>query len=168
MPELLVMRHAKSAWDTDAPTDFDRPLAERGRRDRVRMASWLADEDLCPTHVLSSPALRARSTVEAVIAECRVPAAHIVSDRDLYDADARTWFDRLRSQPESVERLLICGHNPSLDLLVETLCATDPPLSHNGKLMTTAAIAHLRFDRRWADLMPASCDLVTLQRPRDL
>ena len=161
------MRHAKSAWDTDAPTDFDRPLAERGRRDRVRMASWLVDEGLCPTHVLSSPALRARSTVEAVIAECRVPAAHIVFDRDLYDADAWTWFDRLRSQPESVERLLICGHNPSLDDLVEQLSDRNPPRSPSGKLMTTAAIAHLSFEGTWWAIEPRRGSLRRLVRPRE-
>ncbi len=27
--QLLILRHAKSAWDTDAPTDFERPLAKK-------------------------------------------------------------------------------------------------------------------------------------------
>ena len=26
--ELLILRQAKSAWDTDATSDFDRPLAK--------------------------------------------------------------------------------------------------------------------------------------------
>ena len=67
MPELLILRHAKSAWDTDAPTDFDRPLSARGERDRWRMAGWLADEGLCPDEVVTSSALRARATAEAVV-----------------------------------------------------------------------------------------------------
>ena len=38
----MLLRHAKSAWDTDAPTDFDRPLAKRGRKAAKRMAQWVA------------------------------------------------------------------------------------------------------------------------------
>ena len=34
---LLILRHAKSDWDTDAATDFERPLAKRGERDAPRI-----------------------------------------------------------------------------------------------------------------------------------
>ena len=64
--------------------------------------------------------------------------------------------------------MLICGHNFGLDELVEHLSATPPPLSQNGKLMTTAAIAHLRFDGDWAGLSASSGELVQLVRPREL
>ncbi|MGH8513640.1 MAG: SixA phosphatase family protein, partial [Gammaproteobacteria bacterium] len=37
---LLVMRHAKSDWDSGAGSDFDRPLAKRGERDAPRMGRW--------------------------------------------------------------------------------------------------------------------------------
>ena len=57
--ELLILRHAKSAWDTDAVSDFDRPLAKRGRKDAPRMGKWLRRRRLVPGYVLSSPARRA-------------------------------------------------------------------------------------------------------------
>ena len=66
MNELLVMRHAKSDW-TAGHADFDRPLNDRGIRAADRMAGWLLDEQLCPDHVISSPAARARATAMAVV-----------------------------------------------------------------------------------------------------
>ena len=65
--DILVMRHAKSAWNTDAASDFDRPLTARGERDAERMAEWLADVDIVPDAILSSSAVRAKTTVQPII-----------------------------------------------------------------------------------------------------
>ena len=37
---LVVIRHAKSDWDVDAP-DKERPLAKRGRRQAPAAGRWL-------------------------------------------------------------------------------------------------------------------------------
>lgn len=42
MSTLIVLRHAKSSWETSAP-DFRRPLAERGVRDGVAAGRVLAE-----------------------------------------------------------------------------------------------------------------------------
>ena len=62
--ELLILRHAKSSWDSDARTDFERPLAPRGLLDAPRVGAFLARQGLKPDFVVSSPAERARETVE--------------------------------------------------------------------------------------------------------
>lgn len=165
MPELLVMRHAKSAWDTGDP-DHQRPLAPRGERDRVTMARWLVANHLAPDRVLSSSAVRARETAQYVVDTFRLDAAAVEFDDNLYHAGFRQWLGRIRA--EHVDRLLICGHNPSLDMLVETLSDREPGLSATGKLMTTAAIAHLRFDGAWESVRAGSGELVTIARPREL
>lgn len=160
--ELLVMRHAKSDWNTN-DTDFDRPLNGRGVRAADRMAEWIEENDLVPDRIISSPAERARATAMAVVWGCGVDRAFVDFDRDLYHADAFTWLQLLTSQTTS-RRLLICGHNPGLDDLVDHLAATPPPLSSSGKLMTTAAIAHFRFDCPWSDITAGSGHLVKLTR----
>lgn len=60
--ELLLLRHAKSDWDSDVASDFERPLAKRGKNDAPKVGSWLYREGLVPDHVVSSPATRARQT----------------------------------------------------------------------------------------------------------
>lgn len=165
MPELLVMRHAKSAWDT-GKTDHQRPLAPRGKRDRITMSRWLVANKLRPDRVLCSTAVRARETAEYVIDAFGIEPDAVLFDDQLYHAGFRQWLGRIRA--EEAERVLICGHNPSLDLLVETLSRREPELSATGKLMTTAAIAQLRFAVPWAQISAGSGELVTIARPREL
>jgi phosphohistidine phosphatase len=165
MNELLVMRHAKSDW-TAGHADFDRPLNDRGIRAADRMAGWLLDEQLCPDHVISSPAARARATAMAVVFCCSTDNHQVEFEQRAYLADAFTWLQLVASQPSG--RTLICGHNPGLDDLVDHLSASPVPLSDSGKLMTTAAVAHFRFDTSWNELDQGSCELVQLVRPREL
>ncbi len=161
------MRHAKSDWST-YDSDFDRPLNARGARNAVQMAQWLADQDLCPDRVLSSPAVRAHTTAMEVVSACGVEQADIEFDEELYHADAWTWLEKLRDR--TCQRLLICGHNPGLDQLVDHLSDGTAPFSDSGKLMTTAAVAHFAVRPAWSAVgtPEGMCKLLSLTRPRDL
>jgi len=166
MVELLVMRHAKSDWDSGATRDFDRPLAARGHRDAARMAEWLEENDLHPDLLISSSAVRARETAGYVIEQLQIQASDVEFDDDLYHADADDWHIALAGQ--TANRILICGHNPGLDWLVDFLASAPPPETDDGKLMTTAAIAHLKIDRQWNQLGRGCGHLEALVRPREL
>ncbi len=61
---IIVMRHAKSSWKSDAPDDHSRPLNRRGRRDAPRVAQELARRGWVPERVFSSDARRTRQTWE--------------------------------------------------------------------------------------------------------
>ncbi len=63
MKELLIMRHAKSAWDVSYSTDFERPLNKRGRKAAPRMGEFMADRGLLPDLIVSSPAARAKADI---------------------------------------------------------------------------------------------------------
>lgn len=166
--ELLILRHAKSAWDTHAPSDFERPLAARGAKAAPRVGRWLRDQGLVPDHVVSSPAERARQTVLAVCRELGIEARHVSWDERIYGGWARTLIEVLRESPADAERVLIAGHNPGLEDLVEALCANDLPIPSDGKLMPTAAVARLRIGVPWAELAAGTGELLSLTRARSL
>lgn len=165
MPELLVMRHAKSDWGTGLP-DFERPLSRRGHEDAPRMAQWLEDEGLVPDAVLSSPATRARTTAQYVVEHFALAEGVVDELPELYHAEANTWIDVLQ-RLANPGRLLVCGHNPGLDDLVEYLAAEGAELTDGGKLMTTAAIAVFAVDD-WSAVSPETAHLVKIMRPREL
>ena len=48
MPELLILRHAKSSWKFPDLADHDRTLNKRGRRDAPRIGSLMKEEGLIP------------------------------------------------------------------------------------------------------------------------
>jgi len=168
MPQLLVMRHAKSAWNTNQ-ADFDRPLARRGHKAADRMATWLGANSLIPDRIVSSSAERAQRTATYIVE--RFGLDHVFECRlGLYGAAASTWLAVAAEQ--SCERLLVVGHNPGLDDLVERL-APQAPLTADGKLMTTAAIAVFDVVGNWDSFAepstaPAAVDFRQLVRPREL
>ncbi|MFM7303428.1 MAG: hypothetical protein ACKO4X_08910, partial [Alphaproteobacteria bacterium] len=58
MRQLLLLRHAKSAWDDPALADYARPLTWRGRRAAAAMANAMRGLGLSPDVVLVSSARR--------------------------------------------------------------------------------------------------------------
>ena len=165
--ELLLLRHAKSAWGTDAPTDFERPLAARGRRDAPRMGLWMRENDLGPDHVVSSPAKRAQETVHLVLAELGLDGESAVTADEIYDAAVSDLLDVLADCPAERRRVLLVGHNPGLEDLVEHLAGrVDAPAG--GKVFPTAALAHLAMPDDWTRLSRGCAELKALIRPRAL
>jgi phosphohistidine phosphatase len=145
MKALFAMRHAKSSWKDRTLDDHDRPLKKRGRRAAPRMGQLLLDEQLVPDLVVSSTARRAVETARAVAEACgyRGPVHEI---RELYLAMPETHVAVLGRLGGTAERILVVGHNPGLEGLVEGL-------SGERVEMPTAAIAliHLPIDR-WTEL----------------
>lgn len=159
------MRHAKSDWSTGL-ADVDRPLGPRGHRDAPRMAAWLLDNDLAPDAIITSAANRAFATAQYVADYVGLKDADMDVRDELYLASGERWLRALHEYTGD-HRLLICGHNPGLDELVEFLSADAPTLTADGKLMTTAAIAHFAIER-WRDLAAGSAPLRSLMRPKQL
>jgi phosphohistidine phosphatase len=166
--ELLILRHAKSAWDTAAPRDFDRPLAKRGRKAAPRVGRFLMDNGLVPDYVVSSPAERAKQTVIAVCAQMKIDSEQLHLDDRIYGSWAASLIEVLRECPADAGRVLIAGHNPGLESLLETLCSHQVPIPADGKLLPTAAVAHLEIQSPWAELGPACGKLISLTRARSL
>ena len=77
----MVLRHAKSSWNDPALDDHDRPLNKRGRRDAPRMGKLVREYGLIPDVVISSDAVRARLTAEAVAEAARYAGAILVDPR---------------------------------------------------------------------------------------
>lgn len=168
MNELLILRHAKSDWNTSARSDFERPLSKRGRRDAPRVGRFVAAKGLVPDYVVSSPAERARQTVLAVCEQLGIGEALIHWDDRIYHSSTASLMDVLCECPPSARRVLIAGHNPGLENLVRVLCADVVPTPYDFKLMPTAALAHLEVPGPWSELDGGTAKLVDITRAKSL
>ena len=162
------MRHAKSAWDTGAPTDYERPLAKRGLKAAPKVGRFMAEQGLRPDYIVSSPAQRARQTVMLACAEVGLGEGEIHWDRRIYHAGTDTLMAVLRESPDEARCVLIVGHNPGFEDLLQSLCADAVPMPDDWKLMPTAALARLRIRGPWAELGPGAAELISLTRARSL
>jgi phosphohistidine phosphatase len=164
--QLLVLRHAKAGGERGGDDDFDRPLTARGEKDAVLAAKEMLARGWIPELILCSPARRTRSTLELVLEVLGGDEDGLVRYEDaLYNAPLETLLRFVRECPPRIARLMIVGHNPALDHLVEWLAAAPPPRKSNGKLMTTAALACLETDAAWPELGEGGALLVELLRP---
>jgi phosphohistidine phosphatase len=145
MKTLLVLRHAKSSWNDPALDDHERPLNERGRRDAPRMGELVRQYGLIPDLVISSDAVRALLTAQAV-AEAARYAGEILLDPRLYIASPADILSLLQTVRENAETIMIVGHNPGLEELVEHLTGERLDLP-----TATLAEIHLPIDH-WHDL----------------
>jgi len=149
MKTLLVLRHAKSSWNDSALGDHERPLNERGRRDGPRMGQLIREYGLIPDVVISSDAVRAQLTARAV-AEAARYEGEILLDPRLYLASPADILLLLRTVRENAETIMIVGHNPGLEELVEQLTGERQDLP-------TAALAQIVLPiDRWSDLKLSS------------
>jgi phosphohistidine phosphatase len=145
MKTAYILRHAKSSWDEPTQLDFDRPLNGRGKKDAPRVGEWLRSEDSLPDLILCSAAKRAQQTAEALIEAADFDGPVYYEER-FYDAEVSTWLDALANLPRNVDRVLVVGHNPTLEELVYALCRT-------GITMPTAALVEIDLPlEEWGEL----------------
>jgi len=162
MKTLLILRHAKSSWATPTIADHDRPLNSRGKADAPRIGDLIKKQDLTPDLILCSTAKRARKTAAKVATNCGY-ADEVQRVGELYLASADIYLNVLAEFGDAHNRVMVVGHNPGLEDLVETL---------TGEFVTlpTAALVHVSLAiEHWREL-DKSVDgtLVTIWRPREL
>lgn len=166
--ELLVLRHGKSDWSTDAASDFERPLAARGRKAVKYMGCWLREQQLLPDHIVSSPAKRAEQTTLRACQFAGISKTLVVWDRQIYAADVPDLLQVLAQCPKDKKRVMIVGHNPGFEDLVAYLGGDRIEVPPNGKLMPTAALARLEMPDQWNTLEPGCAVALSVTRARDL
>ncbi len=165
---LMVLRHAKAAGERGGADDFGRGLAARGEKEAAEAGREMRKHGWIPGLILCSSAQRTRDTLEIVLDALRsgAPAAEAIRYEDrLYGASLEVLMAFIAACPETVDRLLIVGHNPGLDTLLEYLAAEKPPRKANGKLMTTATLACLETQQSWSALGQGDAVLSALLRP---
>jgi len=163
MKTLLLLRHAKSSWKDDSLDDRDRPLNDRGKKEAPKMGQLLLDQHLMPDIILSSDAKRCRRTIEKV-SEAAGYRGETILTSELYLANPASYLKALSRLPEHISRVLVVGHNPGMEQLLELLTERYEP-------MTTAALArvYLASLERWSAIDASTRgELVKLWQPMEL
>lgn len=163
MKTLYLLRHAKSGHDDPTLDDFDRPLNKRGKKDALAMAEIIADHCHDVQHVYSSPAKRCRSTVKRIRAALDTPAGELTLDDALYTFDSTELLSWLKERDNSLDRILVTGHNPALHDLIALLTG------RSLLQFPSASFAELYLRVEYWDQLRAGCgELLHCLTPRDI
>ena len=158
MLRLLLTRHAKSDWSTEALDDHARPLNKRGRRDAPRVGALLQSLGWRPELVLCSTAQRAIQTLSGLRAAWDAPP-EVQLLPSLYHAGADAARAALATVPDTMTTVMLIGHNPGWEEALTALCGA-------RETLPTASVAMLQRDGApaWADAR--AFELVRVLRPR--
>jgi phosphohistidine phosphatase len=169
MKSLTLLRHAKSGWDDPVTRDFDRPLNPRGRRAARTVGAEMKAQGLRFDLVLASPARRVVETLEEVAGGFGAVEADY--QERLYLASAATLLGIVRSAPDTVDRLLLVGHNPGMEELALRLARRDSDRLRGEVEIKypTGTVAEIELPvERWGDVKEGTGRILRFIRPRDL
>jgi phosphohistidine phosphatase len=167
MKKLILLRHAKSEWNSTTARDFDRPLNARGREAARAMGQEMRRLELAIDQVIASPAARVVETISGA-SEVFGPLAPAY-DEDVYLALAETLLGIVRAVDESAGSLLIVGHNPGMERLTLLLSAPSALRDEVAVKYPTGALALIELPvARWCDVAEGGGTLSRFIRPRDL
>ncbi|HET6890703.1 MAG TPA: histidine phosphatase family protein, partial [Pyrinomonadaceae bacterium] len=82
---LFLLRHAKASPIVAGMSDFERPLHDDGKKAAELIGQLLSSRGVTLDLILSSPAVRARETIELVLEAARLEV-EIRYDQSIYEA----------------------------------------------------------------------------------
>ena len=162
MKTLLLMRHAKSSWKDSDLADHERPLNKRGKKDAPMMGHLVKEQKLVPQRIISSSAIRSRQTAESIAETSGFMGDIVLLDR-LYMAEAEEYMDVLHQLPDDINQVMVIGHNPGLETLLQVL-------SGRIEALPTAVLAHIEIPiDHWSELNGQVLGEITkIWRPREV
>lgn len=160
MKTLTLLRHGKSDWHADFGQDHERPINRRGRDSARAVGRFLRRTGLVPDAVVTSTAVRARTTVE-LAAEAGAWTCPILQERELYDSHPEAVLQVLQRQEDAHGHLLLAGHQPTWSHMAGQLIG-------GGRLhVVTATLVHVELAAtRWADVAWGRGQLLWMLPPR--
>lgn len=160
MKTLSLIRHASSGSDEMSLSDRARPLDPRGERDLAQLARTCAGMQNRPDLIVSSPAVRALTTARAIAEGFGQRGEDIRVDDRIYAGSARALLSIVDRLDNSLDHVIIVGHNPELSELGQHL-------GSGISSLPTCSMATLEFDTRsWSEVPRLKAMSVSVESPR--
>ncbi len=107
MKKLILVRHAKSDWPEET-SDFDRPLADKGLLDALKMSKFLKNNNVVIDYFVSSPAVRALATCKIFN---QTYNSTFVTDEKLYNPSENNFQSVIYDLNNDVNSVAFFSHN---------------------------------------------------------
>lgn len=112
--KIILVRHAKSSWDSGDSKDIERPLNKRGERDAPFMAKKLQEIVSEIDGSIKSPSKRTTQTSKPFFTIFDISSENDLTDQSLYHGTVDNILDAIHGLPESWTSVILFAHNPGL------------------------------------------------------
>lgn len=171
---LVLIRHAKTEGSNPGG-DHERELVQRGHDDAGALGDWLREEGLEPGLVLVSTAVRARQTLEGLLAgDGAGDDVETWTSRSLYDGGVDGLLEAVSEADDAATTVWLVGHEPTistaawelLDKADRSVRAADDIANRLSHGIPTATAIVLEVDEPWSDLETGSARFVAIHSGR--
>ena len=153
---VYFLRHGQAGlreeWTGD---DAKRPLTKKGLKNMARQAKSLAEWDLRPDVIITSPLTRASQTADIVAGELKM-VAQLQQDERLAPGFDRDRLAQVLTEHPETKNIMLVGHEPDFSLTISALTGGGNVMLKKGGLA--------RVDL--TDTAPLQGDLVWLLPPK--
>ncbi len=158
MKILYIMRHGQKNESQSDQYDYDVELTQQGVEDTIKVSQKLKEKKILPDLIISSPAIRARQTVE-IISETLGYKKNIMYNAVIYQAFLNEFMESITYTFDTVDTLLVVGHNPALT----ELCITYTEFKNKIKM---AEVVKIEFDcNSWISIDKNNAKFIELIKP---
>ncbi len=159
--DLILIRHAKSSWKEHGVNDHDRALNKRGKHDAPLMAEILRTKKIIPDFLISSTAVRARTTAELFAKVYDLKKSQIQLSDDLYLADEMELLNEVKKISSNFSSVFLFAHNPGITDFANALCKADIVN------IPTCGFCHAGIDSEdWSSIQFGDATLVEFDYPK--
>ncbi len=158
MKKLYIVRHTHKALEKPGQDDYDRELSKEGLDEATKIAKKLASTSIKTDLIVSSPAVRTRQTAE-IFSDVLNYDKSIMYNEVLYLAFVNELLETISYTFDTVDTMILIGHNPSLTALAITLTDFKERFEIGG-------IMEIEFDcKSWIDIDKENAKLVSYILP---
>lgn len=150
MKYLHLLRHSKSDWENTNLEDVERPLSKRGKKNARELGKYIRDSEIVADTALVSPSIRTKETLE-IIREYSSISKNILFIDEIYGADHSELLKFIRELPSDIQKVLLIGHNPGLEILGDYFLFGDKENSSFAKFPTSALLSLVIESEDWKD-----------------
>jgi len=149
MPTLYIMRHGKA--ENTSP-DIMRALSEIGKDNVLSIAKLFKNKNIKINRAIYSPAERTKQTALLMCDGLDISVDDQTEDERIYNASVSELQAVLSDIDETLNSVLLVGHNPGLADLVLMLCEERVHLSAGNIAVVYA--------ESWANVLNCECKLI--------
>lgn len=165
--ELLIMEHGnvkRGFYKGDQSYE----LKDKGKRNAQRIGVWLETNNLMPDYVICSDAEYVQVSAEKTCKAAGTNLNIIQTQEYPYAANEEEIINLIKNSPENINRILLVGHNPTLEFVLSTLSSENIPKTKKGKVLSPAALAHFSIDCDWSEISEYCAVLLEIVYPKKL
>jgi len=162
MKSILLFRHGKSDWSACYKRDHDRPLSRRGVKAAKIMGLHLLNIQQIPDLIISSTALRAKTTAQ-IAKKFGQWNSELILDNNIYHCSIDQLLSILSQQDPRMNFICIVGHQPIFSHFLSEIT--------NSSLVKLPTASMVRIDfpfEKWGDLKFGKGVLSWMKRPKEL